>query len=107
MITLTDIRKVFKLCQFDPKEQMSQWSVFARDLTPNAHFNQARICINFYFDGVKRVDVLFQAVWHLLAGLAKNEEIRAELQEAKRSNLARKNNANAEDSGVDSNTNSR
>lgn len=75
MITLTHLRKVFKVvCLRDPKIQRTEWHIYARDMAPLAHLIRAKTLLYCYIEGVKDSSALYEAMWHLACGVYKLDE---------------------------------
>lgn len=73
MISLTQIRKAFKLAVYDPKQVGSEWNIQARDMTPISHIARAKQLLTYYLEGVQQEEALLGALWHLACSVAKLE----------------------------------
>lgn len=71
MITLQNIRKVFKSSSFDPKESGTEWNISAKHMSGYAHLTRAHTLITFFLEGVKGSSCLYEAIWHLACGVYK------------------------------------
>lgn len=106
MINVTQIRKVFKLCCFDPKKTKhgaTEWHICARDMEHFAHILRAKQLLSMYIEGAKGVSVVFDAIWHLACGMAKYDEgVYIQKQQAARVSATTEDNPDVETSGLDS-----
>lgn len=69
---ITKIRKIFKMCAFDPKPQGTTWHIAYRDLPVQGHIVRAKQLINFYHEGAVEIDAIHEAIWHLACALVKH-----------------------------------
>lgn len=73
MISKTKILQCMKQCAIDPRQEKTEHYVMARDMQPMAHFRRAQELLSFFFEGIRGVDAIGQAMWHLACGLVKYE----------------------------------